>query len=49
MYTLQLDRFNNPIVCKGSEVRNGYRVLFYGGYKDCLRMKLDYVKGDDDE
>ncbi len=30
MYTLQIDRNRNMIVCKGDLVRNGYRIIASG-------------------
>ena len=40
MYTAQIDRFGNIIVCKGSVERNGYRIFFTGSYNECLNKKL---------
>lgn len=43
-YTAQIDRNGNIIVCKGSDVRNGYRIVFRGGYHACLRYKVaEYI------
>lgn len=39
MYTLQLDRHGNTIVCKGSEERNGYRIVARGTYNECNAMR----------
>lgn len=38
MYTVQINAYGNAIVCKGSDVRNSYRVVFTGTYAHCLRM-----------
>lgn len=40
MYTAQRDSHGNVIVCKGSDVRRGYRVVLTGTYADCMRIKL---------
>ena len=40
MYTAQRDAHGNVIVCKGSEVRPGYRIIFTGTYDDCWRFKV---------
>jgi hypothetical protein len=40
MYTAQQNAHGNVIVCKGSEVRNSYRIIFTGSYNDCLRYKI---------
>lgn len=39
MYTLQSDRNNNLIICKGDRVRNGYTIIAYGSYNDLLAEK----------
>lgn len=39
MYTAQANSFGNIIVCKGSVVRNSYRIVFTGTYADCLAVK----------
>ena len=44
MYTLQIDRNNNRIVCKVSVARNGYRVVFTGRYDECLKYKMIWVE-----
>ena len=41
MYTAQQNAFGNVIVCKGSEVRNSYHIVFTGTYEECLRFKLN--------
>jgi len=43
MYTAQIDRNNNVIVCKGCDVRNGYRIAMRGSYNECLRFKLEIL------
>jgi len=35
MYTLQVNAQGNRIVCKGSVVRNTYRIIFAGSYAAC--------------
>jgi hypothetical protein len=40
MYTAQIDRFGNIIVCKGDRERNGYRIFFTGTYNECLNRKV---------
>ena len=39
MYTAQINSFGNVIVCKGSVVRNSYRIVFTGTYAECLAVK----------
>ena len=39
MYTAQINSFGNVIVCKGSEVRNSYRIALTGTYAECLSFK----------
>jgi hypothetical protein len=41
MYTAQRDLHGNVIVCKGSDTRRGYRIVFTGSYADCLRFKVE--------
>ena len=41
MYTAQRDAHGNVIVCKGSDTRRGYRIVFTGSYADCLRFKVE--------
>lgn len=43
MYTLQLDRNANSIVCKGADVRNGYRIVAQGTYAECNAARADAV------
>jgi len=40
MYTAQIDRHGNIIVCKGSVERNGYQIFHWGTYNDCLTRKV---------
>jgi hypothetical protein len=40
MYTAQIDRHGNIIVCKGSVERNGYTIFFTGTYNECLNRKV---------
>lgn len=40
MYTAQMDGNGNVIVCKGSEVRRSYKVVFTGSYLECLAVKV---------
>ena len=39
MYTAQINAHGNVIVCKGSDTRNSYRIIYTGTYADCLRFK----------
>ena len=39
-YTAQRDAHNNWIVCKGSDQRRGYTIIFTGSYDDCLMYKF---------
>jgi hypothetical protein len=41
MYTTQQDSHGNLIVCKGSALRNGYRIIFTGSYLDCMQVKVN--------
>ena len=36
MYTAQVSAFGIYIVCKGGEIRNGYKLVYAGTYKECL-------------
>jgi len=40
MYTAQIDRNGNVIVCKGDTERNGYQIFHWGTYNDCLTRKV---------
>lgn len=42
MYTAQIDRHGNIIVCKGAVERSGYQVLHWGTYNECLNRKATY-------
>lgn len=44
-YTAQSNAHGNIIVCKGTEVRNSYHVVFSGGYHACLRFKVAHTLG----
>ena len=44
MYTAQINSFGNVIVCKGDVARNSYKIMFYGSYQDCLKLKVANVK-----
>ena len=39
MYTAQVNAFGNVIICKGSDVRNSYRIVYTGSYAECLEIK----------
>lgn len=39
MYTAQINTHGNVIVCKGSEVRNSYKIVMTGTYAECLSFK----------
>ena len=41
MYTTQQDSHGNLIVCKGSALRNGYRIIFSGSYLECMQVKVN--------
>jgi hypothetical protein len=43
MYTLQSDRNNNLIICKGDRVRNGYAIIAYGSYNELLAEKARII------
>ena len=45
MYTLQIDRNHNMIVCKGDLVRNGYRIIATGSYNEMLAEKARIILG----
>jgi len=42
-YTLQMDRHGNTIVCRGADVRNGYRIVSEGTYAECNASRADAV------
>ena len=44
MYTAQVNKFGNIIVCKGNVVRTSYNILFEGTYAECLAIKLKGTK-----
>lgn len=39
-YSAQINAFGNVIVCKGTVVRNSYRIIFIGSYNECLSYKV---------
>ena len=39
MYTLQINSLGNRIVCKGSECRDTYRIVFTGTYAECQQYQ----------
>lgn len=41
MYSAQVNSFGNVIVCKGTEERNSYRIIFVGSYQECLSIKAN--------
>jgi hypothetical protein len=41
MYTAQQNAHGNIIVCKGSEVRNSYRIIYTGSYNECMAYKFE--------
>ena len=43
MYTEQANTHGNIIVCKGSDVRNSYRIVFTGTYAECLQYKAIFI------
>ena len=40
MYTAQIDRHGNIIVCKGAVERSGYQAFHWGTYNECLSAKV---------
>lgn len=40
-YTLQIDGHGNMIVCKGDQVRSGYRIVRAASYAECCHAR-DY-------
>ena len=42
-YTLQIDRNGNSIVCRGADVRNGYRIVAEGTYAECNAARAGAV------
>ena len=43
MYTAQRNAHGNVIVCKCSDQRNSYTIIFTGSYADCLKLKLGAI------
>ena len=41
MYTAQIDRHGNIIVCRGEVERSGYQIFCWGTYNDCLNRKVN--------
>jgi hypothetical protein len=39
VYTAQVNRFGNVIVCGDSIARNSYDIIFTGTYQECLSFK----------
>lgn len=35
MYSLQINAHGNRIICKGTDQRNSYRIIFVGSYTAC--------------
>lgn len=40
MYGLQINAHGNCIVCKGTDQRTGYRIVFVGSYAACQTFTL---------
>jgi len=40
MYTAQIDRHGNIIVCRGDLERSGYVIFFTGTYTQCINRKF---------
>ncbi len=40
MYSLQVNSHGNRIVCKGTDVRRSYRIVFVGSYLDCQHYNI---------
>jgi len=41
MYSAQINAHGNIIVCKGTQVRNSYKIVHLGSYQECLKFKLN--------
>ena len=39
MYSAQINNHGNVIVCKGTDVRNSYRIIGVGTYQEMLALK----------
>jgi hypothetical protein len=39
MYSAQVNAHGNVIVCKGTEVRNSYKIIATGTYQEMLALK----------
>jgi hypothetical protein len=40
IYTAQVNKFGNVIVCGDDVPRNTYRIIFTGSYQECLNVKI---------
>jgi hypothetical protein len=40
IYTAQANAHGNIIVCRGNDVRNSYKIIGTGTYKEMLELKL---------
>tara|TARA_R110000868_G_scaffold4277_6_gene27004 strand:+ start:300 stop:440 length:141 start_codon:yes stop_codon:yes gene_type:complete len=43
IYTAQVNKFGNVIVCGDDVPRNTYRIIFVGSYQECLKIKTGGV------
>lgn len=41
IYTAQVNKFGNVIVCGDAVPRNTYRIIFQGTYQQCLTVKAN--------
>jgi hypothetical protein len=39
IYSAQQNSHGNIIVCKGTDIRNSYKIIATGTYKDMLKLK----------
>ncbi len=39
-YSLQINAHGNRIVCKGTEVRSSYQIVYVGSYAACQAFRL---------
>lgn len=44
IYTAQINKFGNIIVCGDEIARNTYRIIFTGTYPECMAIKYAGVK-----
>jgi hypothetical protein len=42
IYTAQANQWGNVIICLGFVVRNSYKIIGEGSYKEMLALKLNY-------